>query len=231
MQSFQKAEEESTVSKFHRVSQYGRVPRGWGRGECRWVGAGGGGGALDVLLRFNLSSAINTHEPNFKALASSSGKIRGVLNRHRLRGSYRDPAPKVTGGAGRMTQSREGRWECETPAEARGERGLNWARKGRRARPIARRPALILLAAAFPRHAVSRMTLRFRPLPQRVGRGLERIANPASSRLPISAAGRLAGGQRALRHTPWFNSSAGPGLSRGMEWPLPSRGLRAEEAA
>lgn len=130
MQSLQKAEEESTVSKFHRVSQCGRVPWRWGRGECRRVGARGGG-VLDVLPRLNLSSAINTHEPNFKAFASSSGKIRGVLNRHRRRGGYRDPDPKVTGGAGRMTRSREGRWECETPAEARGELAAALIGRGR----------------------------------------------------------------------------------------------------
>ena len=80
-------------------------------------GVGGGesadglGGLLDVLFRLNLSSPTNTHKPNFKAFASSSGKVRGVLNRHRRKGEYRDPDPKVMGGAGRMTRSREGRWE------------------------------------------------------------------------------------------------------------------------
>lgn len=65
--------------------------------------------------------------------------------------------------------------------------------EGEEGQPIARRPALILLAAAFPRHAAAN-DLRLRPLPREwPGRGLERIANRARSRLPISAAGCLAG--------------------------------------
>lgn len=65
--------------------------------------------------------------------------------------------------------------------------------------------------------------------PGRVRKGLERFASWARSRLLISLAGRLAGGQRALRPTPGFNVSAGPRLSQGTGWPSPSWGMGGKE--
>lgn len=74
------------------------------------------------------------------------------------------------------------------------------------------------------------MTLPADLYPGRVRKGLERFASWARSRLLIILAGRLAGGQRALRPTPGWTFFAGPRLSQGMGWSSPSWGTRGQES-